>query len=215
MWKFLTPNGATEYQNKEFFYNLPEVGEKWGKPTMHPNPLQEPDGNDCGPGGLHLMKSFSAQYAPANWWPWYARPVGVVLGQSGEKIRAQGVELRRVRKPVFWRMIRLGWLRGAYLRGANLRGANLRGADLREANLCGAKLREANLCGAKLREANLCGADLRGAKLRGANLRGADLRNANLGYANLCGAKLRGANLRGANLGYADLTQKQLESSES
>ena len=146
MWKFLTPNGATEYQNKEFFYNLPEVGEKWGKPTMHPNPLQEPDGADCGSGGLHIMNRFDARYAPAaNWWPWYARPVGLVLGESSEKTRAQGVELRRVRKPVFWRMIRLGWLRGADLGGAHLGYADLRGADLRGAKLGGANLTQKQL----------------------------------------------------------------------
>ena len=151
-WKFLTPNGATEYQGKEFVYNLPQAGEKWSRPTMHPEPLDEPDGRDCGPGGLHLMKHFGAQYAPMNWYPWYARPVGKTLGESGEKIRVQGVELRRVNKKAFHRMIRLGWLRWA-----DLSWANLRGADLREANLRGADLREADL-----REANLSGANLSG-----------------------------------------------------
>ena len=133
MWKFLTPNGATEYQGKEFFYNLPQNGEKWSQPTMHPNPFDEPDGNDCGEGGLHLMKKLDAQYAPRNWWPWYARPAGVVLGESDEKIRCQGVQLRRVSKRVFNWMLRSGVLRGADLSWADLSWANLSGADLSRA----------------------------------------------------------------------------------
>jgi len=162
-WKFLSPNGATEYGGKEFFYNLPANGKKWSAPTWHPNPLDEPDGRDRGPGRLHLMKEFDAKYAPSNWWPWYARPVGVVLGESDKKVSCQGVVLRRVPKRVFWRMIRLGWLRGADLRRSHLQDANLRGANLRGANLREAILEEANLKGANLRSANLRRAHLRDA----------------------------------------------------
>ena len=110
------------------------------------------------------MKSLNARYATANWWPWYARPVGIVLGESGEKLRCQGVQLRRIGPAVFARCLRFGWGSGANLSWANLRGAGLRGADLSWADLRGANLRGANLHGA----------DLRGADLTEANLRGAD-----------------------------------------
>ena len=133
-FKFLTPWGTTRYGGQEFVYNLPQVGEKWSRPTFAPNMATVPDGQDCGPGGLHLMNQPSACYAPQSWWPWYARPVGLVLGESSEKMRVQGTELRRILPKVWWRMIRLGWLRDANLRGANLCDADLRGANLRDAN---------------------------------------------------------------------------------
>ena len=163
MWKFLTPDGATYYKGRPFYYNLPQVGEKWSTPTFAPNMASEPDGKDCGEGGLHLMKDFSAAYAPNSWWPWYAEPVGKILGESDEKVRCQGVKLRRVGRFEFWRMIRLGWVRDANLPSADLRYADLRGADLWCADLRYADLRDANL-----RYADLRGADLRDADLRDA-----------------------------------------------
>jgi hypothetical protein len=169
-FKFLTPYGATEHEGQMFQYHLPAPGRKWSETTWHPKPAPKPDGKDCGAGGLHLMKHLDARYAPRNWWPWFARAEGLVLGESDEKLRVQGVSLRLVRKEVLWRALRppFNWGTGADLYGANLRGANLRGADLR-------------------------GADLRGADLRGADLRGADLEGADLYGANLDGADLYGA----------------------
>jgi hypothetical protein len=179
-WKFLTPWGSTQYNEGEFFYPLPAPGEKWGAWIAHPEPVK-PDGKDCGPGRLHVMRRLSAKYAPRTWWPWYVQYRGVV-GESDEKVGARELRLRRVPARVFWRIIRL------WGKGANLRGANLWGADLTGANLWGA-----NLWGANLRGANLRGADLSGANLTGANLRGADLSGANLTGANLRDAYLRGA----------------------
>ena len=154
-WKFLTPYGATEYQGNEFVYNLPGRDEKWSKPTMHPDPFDGVDGDDCGPGRLHAMCKPDARYAPPNWWIWGCRPVGRIVSQSDEKIGAEGLELRRVSKKAFWRMIRLGWLSRANLSGANLSGADLYGANLSGADLYGANLSRADLYGANLSRANL------------------------------------------------------------
>jgi hypothetical protein len=76
LFKFLSPSGETYYQDKSFAYTLPKPDQKWSDATMHPNP-SNPDGLSCGAGRLHLMKSLDASYAPANWWPWGAR--GVLL----------------------------------------------------------------------------------------------------------------------------------------
>jgi len=173
MFKFLTPDGCTYHNGQQFVYNLPGRGEKWAT-TMHPEPQEKPDGLDCGPGGIHLMKALDAGYAPDNWWPWWARPAGLVLGKSSEKLRVQGCDLRRISPRVLARCLRppFNWGRRANLSGAdlytaNLRGANLSWADLRGANLRGADLYTANLRGANLRGANLSWADLRGAEWNG------------------------------------------------
>jgi uncharacterized protein YjbI with pentapeptide repeats len=103
-----------------------------------------------------VTKGPDARYAPCGWWPWFAE-CRKPLGSSKEKVRAVEVRLRRVRRKVFWRIIRLGWLSEADLSGANLSGAdlwraNLRGADLWRANLRGADLWRANLRGAEYNE---------------------------------------------------------------
>lgn len=153
-FKFLTGAGTTENPNYgSFAYFLPQPGEKWGAPTAPPNPAA-PDGVDCGPGRLHVMKTLDAQYAPNGWWVWYARYASAaVVGESAQKVAVAALQLRRIRPAVLWRALRLGWGKGANLREANLRGANLRGANLREANLWGTNLWGANLEGANLREA--------------------------------------------------------------
>ena len=175
MFKFLAQDGCTYRKGHQFVYNLPRRGEKWAF-TEHPEPLTEPDGFDCGPGGLHLMKKLDARYAPHAWWPWWGRPAGITLGESEEKIRSTAVELCRISPQAFWRMLRLGWGKDSYLTEANLYAANLVGA-----NLYGAYLYAANLAGANLVEANLVEA-----YLVGANLVGANLDRANLDRANLC-----------------------------
>jgi len=206
MFKFLTPDGATYFNDEPFVYNLPRRDEKWTR-TEHPDPLTGPDGEPCGPGGLHLMKRLDARYAPRNWWPWWARPAGVVLGEDNEKARTTAVDLRRINRAVFHRALKppFNWGRGADLYGADLRGADLGGADLGGADLGGAYLRGADLGGAYLR-----GADLRDADLGGANLGDADLGDADLRGADLGGAYLRGAYLGGADLGGADLRDADL-----
>ena len=141
MFKFLAPDGCTYYGGKPFAYNLPRRGEKWAL-TEHPNPA-EPDGEQCGAGRLHLMNGLDAQYAPVNWWVWWARGVGEQIGGDEEKTAFAAVELRRITRDVFWRALRLGWGRRADLRGADLRGADLRGADLSNATLRGADLSRA------------------------------------------------------------------------
>ena len=190
-WKFLTPWGTTEQYYTE--YPLPAPGKKWGAWLEHPQPAAT-DGNDCGAGRWHVMKRLSAEYAPRNWWPWFAEARGIV-GEGAEKFGATAIRLRRVRPAVFARMIRLGWCKGAnlyraYLRDANLTGANLESAYLRDADLTDAYLRDANLT-----DADLTGADLYRADLYRANLRGANLRDADLTDADLTGADLRGADL--------------------
>jgi hypothetical protein len=197
-FKWLDPTGATEYNGVRTVYPLPGPNEKWGPIFKHPESV-DPDGKDCGPGGWHIMKRLRNVYGPRNGWPWFARSVGEVLGESDEKFRTTAIQLRRITPKAFYRMIRLG-----FCSGANLSEANLRYADLRGANLRNADFRNANLRYAYLRGANLSGANLRNAYLRNADLRNADLRNADLGYANLSGANLSGANLSGANLSDAD-----------
>jgi len=211
LFKFLDPTGATYYDGKPFYYVLPRPDQKWSDPTMHPDPV-EPDGNPCGPGRLHAMKHMDAQYAPQNWWPWAARPVGPVTGADNEKLSAPGLRLRRISPEAFARCLRppFNWGRGRYLTGANLRRADLRWANLRRADLRRADLRWANLRRADLSEAYLSGADLTGADLREAdlsraNLSGADLSGADLSEADLCEADLRWADLRGADLTGANL----------
>ena len=132
--KFLTPWGTTEQHYTE--YALPQPGEKWGAWMEHPAPAA-PDGNDCGPGRYHVMKSMSAQHAPRNWWPWWVQYEKIV-GESEEKIGVVRLRLRRIRPATFYRLIRAGWCVGANLRGANLRGACLYNADLTGADLTGA-----------------------------------------------------------------------------
>ena len=138
------------------------------------------------------MKRLDARYAPAGWWPWYARGVGDEIGSDDEKVAFAGVELRRINRRVFWRCLRPPFNWGA---GANLYRANLSGADLSRANLSGADLSRANLYGAYL---------------SGANLSGADLSGANLSRAYLYGANLYGANLSGADLSRANLSRAYL-----
>ena len=205
MFKFLDGSGCTYYEGKPFAYNLPGRGEKWGVPTMHPEPA-EPDGKACGPGRLHLMNGLDAQYAPPGWWPWWARGVGEQIGGDHEKTAFAGIQLRRIDRLTFWRCLRppFNWGKDADLSWANLRGANLSEADLSWANLSEADLRGANLSGANLRGANLSGANLSWANLSGANLSGANLRGAYLSWANLSGANLRGAYLSWANLSGAN-----------
>jgi len=112
-FKFLDPAGCTYHNGEAFQYNLPQRGEKWSQPTMHPEPV-EPDGRACGLGRLHQMAIMGANYAPVNWWPWWSRGVGGLVGQDDKKRGWHGLELRR----------------GADLYGANLSGANLYGANL-------------------------------------------------------------------------------------
>jgi hypothetical protein len=119
-WKFLTPWGTTESEHGSFEYNLPQRGEKWSKPTVHPCPAK-PDGKDCGSGRLHVMNKLHASYAPANWWPWFARYEQVV-GQSGEKVGVKTLQLRRVASTTFARFVR------RYGAHANLTDATLSGA---------------------------------------------------------------------------------------
>ena len=211
-WKFLTPYCTTQYEGIEFIYPVPGLSEKWGPWFAHPAPAA-PDGNDCGPGRIHLMRKLSAVYAPINWWPWYAEGRGLV-GESDEKFGVCEVRLRRVPQRVFWRIIRLGWCHGDNLSGADLRWADLRGADLSGANLSGADLRRADLSGADLSWANLSGADLSRANLSWANLSGADLRWADLRGADLSGANLSGADLRRADLSGADLSWANLSGAD-
>ena len=88
----------------------------------------KPDGEDCGPGGWHIMKCLNAKYAPKNWWPWFAQGRGIV-GESDEKVRVHEIRIRRITRVLFWRVLRLGWGRGAYLRGADLRWALTEGVE--------------------------------------------------------------------------------------
>jgi hypothetical protein len=213
MFKFLDASLATHYKGVETVYPVPAPGEKWGPWLEHPEPV-EPDGGDCGPGGYHLMKVCSAEYAPINWWPWWAEGDGLV-GESARKARYHRVRLRRISPAVWYRALCLGWGRSANLRSANLSDANLRNADLRnadlsDANLSDANLRNADLRNANLSDANLSDADLRYANLRNANLSDANLSDADLRYANLSDANLRYANLSDANLSDANLSDADL-----
>jgi hypothetical protein len=194
-WKFLGPDGCTEYAGNRFAYNLPQRGQKWSEWTEHPKPIAS-DRSDCGPGRLHVMRKIDARYAPRNWWIWYARwTENDVVSESSEKFGVRRLQLRRVRPEAFWRL-----LSRADLSGANLFGANLSRADLSGANLSRADLSGADLSGANLSRANLYGADLFGANLYGADLFGANLYGANLFGANLSRADLSGANLFGAKV---------------
>src|SRR5215207_8257925 len=113
-WKFLTPFGTTESDNYgSFEYNLPQRGQKWSDWTSHPNPRDTMDRSDCGQGRLHLMNQIDAQYAPLNWWIWYARyDRRDLVGQSSEKVGVRKLQLRRVRAKALHKMGCLGWLRG-------------------------------------------------------------------------------------------------------
>ena len=187
-FKFLNQYNATTYGGIDCVYPVPGPGEKWGPWFKHPEP-GKPDGKDCGPGGWHVKKRLDAYNAPAGWWPWFAEGRGI-LGESEEKFRCAEIRLRRIPNRVFWKIIRMGYCRGAYLRKTNLRGANLYGANLEGTYLARADLREANLNGA----------NLNGANLRRADLEGADLRRANLRLVNLIEASLLGADMRGASI---------------
>ena len=200
-WRFLNAAGGTNPTDKEreHYSVLPRPDQRWSDWTEHDNPAL-PDGKDCGPGRLHVMNSADARYAPVGWYPWYCRwRQEDEIGCSTEKTSVRRYQLRRVRPTVWWRTIRLGWWRGANLRGADLSDAGLSCADL-----SGADLSYTDLSGADLGYADLSGADLGYANLSGANLRRANLSRANLSGANLSGADLSGANLSGA-IGYTPL----------
>ena len=129
-WKALDPLGCTYYEGQEYQYILPSPGEKWGSVNAHPNPAQS-DGQDCGSGRFHVHNKPTYQYGPSSCWLWYVRyPKSAIVGSSGEKTGVIALQLRRVSRNSFIRMIRLGWLTGANLRGANLDRANLHGAFL-------------------------------------------------------------------------------------
>ena len=140
--KFLTPDLCT-YYDKPFPYPAPAPGEKWGPWFEHPDPA-EPDGQACGPGRLHGMKSLNVCYAPKPWWPWWVEWSGLI-GEDSEKVAVRYMRLRRITRPVFWKALRHGWGKNADLSSANLRYANLRSADLRSADLSYANLRSADL----------------------------------------------------------------------
>jgi len=116
-FKFLDPSCCTYHNGKAYAYPVPVPGEKWGPWFKHPEPA-EPDGDDCGPGGWHIMKRLNASYAPRNWWPWAAQGRGLV-GESNQKARVHEVRIRRISRYVFWRALRLGWGKEANLRGAD------------------------------------------------------------------------------------------------
>ena len=172
--KFLDPTLCTEYNRKRTCYR-DAIG-KWMTHPPYEGGILE--GNDCGPGGYHIMLKCSAAYAPRNYWPWHATIRGV-LGMSDEKARGISIMLREIPPKLWWRYLRR-FGRRANLWGANLRGAYLWGANLWGAYLWGADLRDADLRGANLEGANLWGAYLWGANLRGAYLWDADLRDADL-----------------------------------
>lgn len=195
MFKFLDPLGCTYYNDEVFQYDIPQQGRKWSDWTEHPLPAK-PDGEARGSGRLYLMKSLNANYAPPNWWPWWAQGRNII-GEDKEKAAYSSVRLRRIFPKVLARALRppFNWGKGADLRGICLRWADLRGADLRGANLYEAALR---------------GACLQRADLRWANLRGADLRGADLHEARLCGAKLCWADLRWVDLSRTHLRNVDL-----
>jgi hypothetical protein len=149
-FKFLTPYGSTIYHNRETVYPIPRPDEKWGPWFYHPAPAT-PDGMDCGPGRWHVMLKPSANYAPTNWWVWYAEGKGIV-GESTEKFGCTAIRLRRITQKMFWRMIRLGWCKRANLYKADLHRADLGKANLRGADLQGADLQGTNLQGVNLEE---------------------------------------------------------------
>ena len=174
-FKALDQTGCTYFEGQAFVYNLPRRGEQWAL-TEHPEPGQF-DGNECGPGGLHVHNRLSLEYGPPGSWPWFARyRVEAVLGSSEQKTRVTQMELRRIHPRVLARALRppFNWGKGANLRWANLSGADLYGADLSGADLSGADLSEVDLS-----EVDLCEADLYRAYLRGADLSGANLDEAN------------------------------------
>ena len=219
-WKFLAPDLGTHSKYGNFYYVAPRPDQEWADWTVHPEPGQ-PNDNDCGPGGLHIMLDLDACYAPTNWWPWRVRWLSEdELGRSYKKVRVIKLQLKRVPPRTWWRYLRrFGHrtnLRGAhlteaYLVKANLEGANLEGAHLTKAYLMKADLKGANLERANLEGANLTKAYLVKANLEGANLEGANLTKAYLMKANLEGANLAGANLRGAHLTEAYLVKANLE----
>lgn len=100
---------------------------------------------------------------------------------------------------------RKAFLKKAILIKTNLKNANLEGANLQNANLFNANLQEAILKGANLQNANLGGANLIKSNLESANLMGAALISANMYEANLDKANLKEANLIKANLFDANL----------
>ena len=174
-WKALSPDGCTYYEGQEYQYTLPQPSQKWGAVNVHPDPAQ-PDGRDCGPGRFHVHNKPTYLYGPPGCWLWYVRYAeSAIVGSSDEKTGVSALQLRRVSRRAFIRMIRLGWLARANLTRADLCGAGLRGANLTEAYLRGANLTEAYLRGANLTDANLRGAHLIGAYLTRAYLTRANL----------------------------------------
>lgn len=134
-WKALSPDGCTYYKGDEFEYTLPRPGEKWGPVNTHPDPVQ-PDGQDCGGGRLHVHNKPTYAYGPPQCWLWYVRySQSAIVGSSPEKTGVRALQLRRVSRKAFVRMIRLGWMQRANLRCANLRGADLYDANLQDADL--------------------------------------------------------------------------------
>ena len=139
--KTLGPLGETYYTASNAsaetitYYTLPVDG-GWGDWTIAPDQPEGPDGEACGAGRLHLHKTFRGEYRQAGQYWWLARYLpSDVLGEDASKVRVRRLQLRRIDRAWFYRLIRWGFfqqadLRGAYLRGANLEGAYLRGADL-------------------------------------------------------------------------------------
>ena len=127
-FKFLNGYNATTHKGNDFVYPVPGPGEKWGAWFAHPEP-SEPDGKDCGPGRIHVMKKLDTSYAPTNWWPWFCEYRGVI-GESDEKLGVREIRLRRIPQKVFWKIIILGYCKKADLRGADLWNAYLRGANI-------------------------------------------------------------------------------------
>ena len=168
-WKFLAPDLGTHSEYGDFYYIAPRSDQEWSDWTLHPEPGQI-DGEDCGPGALHVMLSLNTCFAPDNWWPWRARWLSKdELGRSNEKARTIRLQLKRISPLTWWRYLR------RFGRGTNLVGADLMGANLTGANLTGANLTEADLARANLAGADLVGANLERAFLEGAELTGSEL----------------------------------------
>ncbi len=192
-FKFLTPWGTTE-SHGSFEYTLPALGQKWSDFTSHPNPRLVDTGDHCGPGRLHVMNFLGAEYAPENYWPWYARyEYNDTVSFCSEKAGVRKLQLRRISAKTLARIIRLGWFK------SNAHHIDLRRIDLPEADLHNADLSDGDFQYANLRDANLSGANLSGATLSGANLINANLRNVTLDrFTRASGSDVTGVTINAA-----------------
>lgn len=212
-WKILTQLGTTPpnmHTDNHTVYNLPNSDEKWGKWMKHPSPQFKKDFSDCGGGGYHILitRSPNSDYAPDNWWPWFAEIRGVI-GVGINKARGQEIRLRRIMPDTFYKMVSSGKCNNsrlvrAYLKGIRFHNSRIRDLDLSDANMSGTYAESSSFLDVRFNGANIRISNFEDCKFDRCHFDFADLSNSNFMSTSFFSATLTTTNLRSSHFSNCD-----------